>query len=320
MFEWQTTVGSPARFDSTFVNGAVGISSNGIGSKTAAFVQIPLIMDATNVSGTLWGKFSYLPNGNAYNAQTDLLSIFSLLNSSGVVIIDLNNPGFFSNIWQFRYWNGSSYVNLGASFSITDIARLDFSFRLVHGASGTFDCWINGALIASGTGLPAAVNNTSFLRICAGYSTSAFAYVSQVALADFDLRSYYFPEDTLNAFGTYNEGTGTIAGQGDVDLATTYTLAANGNRMTGTTAARTLPSGAFIRSVQVTGIERANSPIANSQKMLRISGADYNSASVTPVPTGGLEPRGAYWDTNPAGGDWDISSYNSAEKGHRAVT
>jgi hypothetical protein len=250
--------------------------------------------------------------------------MLTLVNTSLVSTIELvANTGSASSFYM-RYWNGASYTQAGSVFTLSSAAKSTFVFRLVHGVSGTFDLWVNGTLSVTVSGLNAAVNNTAFMRLHSAFISpvaAAFTYFSQAALADFDLRAYVFPEDVLSAFGTYNAGTGTIAGQSDIDLNTVYTLAANGDKMTGTTAARTLPSGGFIRAVQVTGLERVNSPIANSKKMLRIGGTDYFSSNVVPAPTGGQEPRAAYWDTDPStAAAWGITNYNSAEKGHQAVT
>lgn len=320
-FEWQTTIGSPARFDNsatTGVAGAVGVSTFDASGNSSAFLQIPLGMDATNTTGTLWGTFTVLVGGTGGSIGGDFF--FSLINDVGVRIIDSFYSNFSSLNQTARFWNGAGHTTMASWTGINVLTK--YTFRLVHGASSSFTLYANNVVVFSAPINNAAVNNTSFMRIYGAHSGTLFNYYSQVALADFDLRSYVFPEDVLTAFGAYNEGVGTIAGQSDMDLSTVYTLAANGNRVTGTKAARTLPTGASIRAVQVTGLERVNAPIANSQKLLRIGGVDYTSASVTPAPNGGIEPRAVYWDNDPStAAPWaGVANYNAAEPGHRAAT
>jgi hypothetical protein len=322
-FEWQTTAGSPTRFNSAIVAGAMGVSPlSNQGASDVSFLQIPLSMDAASTTGTLWGHFECLVANAANGTVANISRFLSWVNTSGVTIAEVVATASNANTFYFRYWNGSAFVQSGATFTLTATARISFDFRLAHGASGTFDLWVNGALVITVSGMNAAVNNTTFVRLHSGLmSTTLYTYYSQVALADFDLRSYVFSSDVLAAFATYNEGTGVVGGQSDMDLTTVYTLPANGNRVTGTIAARTLPGGSAIRSVQVTGLARVNSPIANMQGLLRLSSTDYASANVTPAPNGGFEFRAAYWDNNPnTAAAWAVADFNAGQFGFKAVT
>lgn len=328
IFEWQTTVGSPTRFDASYVGGAIGvgraIGGSGGGVVDTAYLQVPIGLDASSVTGTLWGHFECLLNtGNTTIGTANTNRWFSFVNTSGVTIAELvSATGANNSQFYFRYWNGSAFVQAGATVTLSSTARIQVDFRLVHGSGGSFDLWINNALVISVSGLNAAVNNTAFVRLQDGFfNSTGFTYYSQVALSDFDMRAYKFSSDILTGFGTYNEGTGTIGTMSDMGLSTAYILPANGNRVTGTIAARTLSAGQAIQSVQIGMVARVASPIANAQGLLRIASNDYASANISPAFSAGFGPGGAYWDLDPnSSAAWAIGSFNAAQFGAKAVT
>lgn len=328
-FEWQQTVGSPTRFDATYVDGAFGVGPMNVqGGRDQAFLQIPLAIDsATGVTaGELWGHFEHLSGGGTTGVFGGNGTQFvSFVNDAGVTVLELvanTSSSGASNTFELRFWNGSAFVATGQVVATPAGARTVYDFRLTHGVGGTFELWQNGALVITRSGLNAAVNNTRFVRLHTGtVSSNAFAYYSQVALADFDLRAFNFTSNAPATAGTYAEGIGSIANLNDMNLGTVYTLDVVDDRVTGIIAARpALPAGRAILAVQVGGPCRLAAPAGNGRAMTRISGADYFTANFTPVPTGGFGFSAGVWEANPAGGPWTITAVNAAEFGFQART
>jgi hypothetical protein len=329
LFEWQPTVGSPARYDANYVDGAFGlapVNTNGLGGRDSSFLQVPIAIDSATgvVAGELWGHFEHFsPGGSTGTSGNNNTQFLSFVNDAGVTTLELaantagagNGPTF-----RLRYWNGSAFVDTALILTMPGNVRTVYDFRLVHGASGSFELWQNGSLIISQVGLNAAVNNTRFVRLHTGtITTGGFAYYSQVALSDFDMRAFNFTSNAPATVGFYAEGVGTIGNLNDMNLGTVYTLDAVDDRVTGIIAARpALPAGRAILAVQVGGPIRMAAPAGNGRAMTRIAGADYFTANFTPVPTGGFGFSAGVFEANPAGGAWTITAVNAAEFGFQA--
>jgi hypothetical protein len=313
---WVTS-GAGTNYDSTYVGGAVNIVAGTDGG--TSFTEIPFGMDATSAT-TVWfhAEVTIGTGFTGIDVDDSFLMLFG--NSTRIIAGVYCAQNSTRNVY-FRYWNGASFTQSGATYIPPTNSRIIIDARLVCGVSGTFDMWVNGTNVITVSGLNAAVDVVTRMRI-AGITPSA-NYWSQVAISDFDMRGWRFASDALTSFGTYNEGTGAIGTINDMNLATSYILPVNGNRYTGTSSARTFPSGAAIRSVQVNGgLRVGGGTIANAKAMLRVGSTDYVAATnVVPAPGPYTSQGGFYWDLNPSGSVvWTQTDYNNAQKGHQAVT
>jgi hypothetical protein len=314
---YQTTVGSPVRYDAAVVSGCVQLPNTS--NDGTAYCQVPIVGPRTSITNTpLFSNHRYLNGGVTGN--TAVTRLMEWVRPSGQVVARLMNANTFSSSYKFQIFNGSTFIDAGPAFSIGSGSLSRINTKLIPGVGGELTAWLNGAQMTSTIGgLNANFDEIGFVRF---YNpSSAVGYISEYGLANEDLRSYSFGSDAITGAGFYNDGTGAATDTGDDSLNTFKGLPANGNKYTGTTAARTLPGNTAIESVMLSSVMRTASPIGNAKALLRIGGADSTSASISPVPSAGFEHRMPYFDTNPATGlAWTIADYNAAEKGNEAAT
>jgi hypothetical protein len=316
---YQTTLGSPARYDPNYTDGCLQFSGMSGNSSSQHFVQVPIMGPRSVITNTeLWASMLVMQPNNGGSSSIGGNRIMSFLNSSGVIVAYFANVALNGSETGFFYRSGSSMVSVGPATTLPVNALFRLVVRLIPGANGTMQAWLNNSIIANVVGgLSADFNEIAFVRFHT-FSLSA-SYVSQIALADFDLRAYSFGSDALNANGFYNDGTGNAADTGDTSFATFKGLPAVGNRFTGTSPPRTFSATEAIDAVMISAAIRAVSPAGNAAGLLRIGSTDYEQ-TVSPAPNAGFEIRQACWDLNPATGlPWDPAAYNAAERGARAL-
>lgn len=307
---YQTTVGSPVRFDAAYVSGCVQFPS-GVG-----YCQVPIVGPKTSIVSTpLFSSINY----QAASSPGATVTLMAWLNASGQEVARIRGGSYAT--MQFEVYNGATFTAIGPTFSIPASTLFKLDTKVIPGVGGELTAWVGGSLVSSTTGgLNAAFDEVSFVRFQSS-SVVFVSYMSEYALADEDLRSYRFGSDAITGAGFYNDGTGVATDTADADLNTFKGLPANGNKYTGTTPARSLPGNTVIDSVMLSSVMRTAAPIGNAKALLRISSADYTSANVAPVPNAGYELRMPYFDANPDTGlPWAIADYNSAEKGNEAAT
>lgn len=316
---YQTTVGSPVRFDAAIVSGCVELPV-AAGTTPGGSCQVPIVGPRTAITTTpLFSSYKALYTGGNPSTLGNG-RVMEWLRASGQVVARIANTGNGTNAWAFQVFNGSTFTQIGAIFAMPlgSLAKIDT--KAIPGVGGELSIWVNGVVTSSTVGgLNAAFDTISFVRF---YNwTNSLGYISEYALADEDLRSYSFGSDAITGAGFYNDGTGVATDTADTDLNTFKGLPANGNKYTGTTPARSLPGNTVIDSVMLSSVMRTAAPIGNAKALLRLSSTDYTSANASPVPNAGYELRMPYFDTNPNTGlPWAIADYNSAEKGNEAAT
>jgi hypothetical protein len=319
-----TEVLTAGRYDDRFVQSAIEIpAASAVLNSTADYVSAPVGIDATSVTSIYTTVDFYLSatgSGRDHN-------LMSWVNTTGQVVMRLYTTS--GNTVQIQYWNGSAYVAAGPTFSITGSGLYTLNTRMTCGASGSADVWLGTwgaqALVAAvlpTSGLNAAVNNVAAVRF---HNPCASAgQLSEIALADFDLRAYRVASDVANGAGTFNDGTGTFADTNATprDLTTARVIAANGSKFSMTKASRSVPGNMQIDSVVINSAARAQGGVVtNARPGLEIGGVWYPFSDVNPVPNGGYENRAGYILVSPTTGlRMTSSEYNSARFGLEART
>jgi hypothetical protein len=320
-----TEVLTSGRYDSGVVQSAIEIPAYSVVTSTE-YVSAPIGIDATSVTTAYTTADYYLDGvmGNSGNPR-----LMQWVNSVGQVVAYLAASSTFSTIYQFSYYNGSTFTTAGPVFEAPQDALFTINTRITCGAAGSVDVWMGtwGAqvLVASvpaSTGLNAAVNNIAAIRFC--NPTTTACYVSGVAITDFDLRARRVASDTATGNGVFTDGTGTYT---DVnafprDLETSRVVSLSGNKFSMTKAARTLPGNMQIDYVLINSALRAQGGVVtNARPGLSIGGVWYPFDNVNPVPNGGYENRASYKEANPVtSARFSTSEYNSAQFGLEART
>lgn len=322
---WQSTIGSPQRFDSDYVNGCIQLppATTG-GGQVYSSITLPIGIDAISAP-SVFIKFEWLGGAtsapSAYGLSWPWVEFLdSSVNTIARICAVAPNGGVDTRQYA-EYWNGSGFTSIGGLIlNPSAESRTEYQFKLIGGASGGFQFWRGAALELNSGIIPLnRTGNICYVRI--SNPILAASYLSQIAISDFDMRGYKFPSDTITSSGTFNEGTGNATDTGDFDLNTAKALPGNLNKYSGNTNTRTLPGNLAIESVTVGSIMRAGGSVANARSIMVVGGTSYSGASnIIPAPISGYEWRGQDWATHPTLGAWTNSSYNSTEKGHEART
>jgi hypothetical protein len=304
-----TTAG---RFDSFFVSSAIGVLGHSFGS---FYAEGRLNANAT---GNFWLHFEHMSTLGSSAVDSHPVT---LLNSAGVPIFRLRNPG--NGNTQGQYWNGSTWVSVGATPAIAgSINRYDL--RYTPGNGGSFDLYISGSLVASASGFSVdggVVADVRSFRLSSfvGASSATSCY-SQVLAADFDTRDSRYRMPLITANGALTDGTGGFADINEtvLDDSTAIRLTASGQRKTFIKAAIAVPAGYRIGAMGVSARGRVTGVLTDGQLSVRLDGVNYDSASLG--FNAGYEPRSYILENNPGtAAAWTQAEFNAAEPGIEAV-
>jgi hypothetical protein len=309
------TVGSPARFDPDYVSGAIAMGQSSGANNLGLYVQMPICGPRTIIADTRLCASYRIYYASISGASG--LRVVSFITNTGISKFRVATTGT-SGQCVFEYWNGSTAVNLG-NFSFPTSGTSQIVLDVLPLASGGFArLYINGTLVVGATSMPGLISD-GIDRVRLHPWNGQAHWISEAALADFDLRPYRFGSDALNANGTYNDGTGNSSDTGDASFATFKGLPVVGDRFTGTAPARSLIGTEVIESVMLSMAARAVSPVGNAAALL-VSGSAEPEQAFNPALTPGFELRQAYWDVDPNTGlPWTAGGYNAAQKGARAL-
>lgn len=252
-----TTAGT---FDSSFVSNAITVNT------VNDYIEAP----AVSITGTFWVRFDYYLT-NSYN--TGNVGIFAAFNGSvGVVRIQGN---------QVQYWNGSAWTNTGAALTASSGTLYTFVLKVVLNSG--FELYRNGALIASGSGWTGGGTTVTSLRWGMANSTSGTASISQVMVADYDLRDSKYLVAAISGNSAANtSGTGAFTDVNETVLndSTAVALSASGNKKGFTETAITVPAGYTITASVLSARGRATGTITDGKLGIRSGGTNYSSAAL----------------------------------------
>lgn len=296
-----TTAG---RFDPLYTNLAISIPPNG------EYAQTPLLPSAA--TGTSWIRLDYY---HVAPTATVAPSMLQLMSGTTQVFRFSETSG---NAFQPQYWNGSAWVNTGASFTLVTGTLYAIAIKIIHNSS--FECYVSGTLVSSGSGWTGGSTSSNNIRFYGGSNTSS-TFLSQAMWADYDIRDSKLMAAALNGNSAANTGgTGTYTDINETVLneATAESITTAGNRMGQTKAAITVPGGYNIKGMVITARGRVSGAITNGKLGIRSGGVNYSSANVD--FNGGYEPRCYISAVDPnTGTDFTQAGFNNAEPFFEAV-
>lgn len=286
-------------YDTTYARTAIRCGQN----DSAAYIESPVFATQTDI----WVHWERFMQGTSSNFSEHLV----LFNSSGVPVFRLNSPS--NRFVQFQYWNGSTWINTGSSYEFangsgTAAARQIWDVRLICGASGSFEAYIDGVLTLSGSVPDADVNNVQKVRWYSGASSNTPTnnqHVSQCIVADLTTLDHKLYLKPPTSDGAVNTWSGSYADIDETPLSDSDMTSgsANGDIDTYKGAAfPSLPTDFEVKAIITSSrIRRGASGVANAKHVLRIGGVNYESAALGAFGTS-FVPRDVIWHDDPSTG------------------
>ncbi len=234
------------------------------------------------------------------NASTNGAIVMEWLNTSGVSVFQIVRDA--SARYQAQFWNGATYTTIGSPLTLSNGTLYVFDFKIVCGASGSFEWYVGNTLLTTGSINDADCNNIERLRLRVGFNGgNANCGWSQIIMADVSTVGWHFHQKPPTGNGANTTWTGTFA---DVDEAITNdadfasSTAAN-DVETYTGAALSLASG-IVKAVVVSLRPKvAASGPQNLQAALRIGGTNYFSPNL-PGLNSGFGAAIGIWEQDPS--------------------
>lgn len=240
---------------------------------------------------------------------------FSWSNDAGIEVLRVRNTN--TNTLQLQYWNGSTWVGIGAAQVVT--ADLVIRAHMVYSGLGTSSGSISLVYINLTSGLPVATWSATGLDLTACTNISrhnlfrtslgTMSVGEYVSSGNEDLSASVCHTVVGNATGSDNTGaTGTFAAfdegaanQNSVDDADFLQLSSVGSRYSFTAPARDF-AGRTVRTLCISyRARRGSSGPQTIRPYIKIGGTRYYAADqvLTTNFTSGYQ---AFWDVNPATG------------------
>jgi hypothetical protein len=322
-------VTTASRFNSTYADSAVSLSTTDI--LTATFMTPSGgAMAATDVvtGETLYVHMDYCQQiATIVNNQNWI----TLYDSSGFpwLAMRTNSTSFSVGVY-YNSGTGASpvWTQVGSSFvPAVSLTLFTLDIKLTLGSPHTVEITLNGAVqIAATTFTQASLTSLRSVKVNGTNSSTNISFVSQILCT----RGI----TTIGAFVKYARATGAGTNAGwsgaytDVNAAigndaTINSAATTGLKQTYAMGDVTVPAGFVIKSVfNFFRAKNNGAAPANIKSVLRSSGADYSSASLTlPAMSTSFNAMGMRYDLDPATSlPWTQAGWNAAEAGFESLT
>jgi hypothetical protein len=303
------------RFDSNYTNGYVSFSSAATGNDAVDCNGAKLIDTSGNqvaiTSGWLhYAVWYWVGDGARVGAV-----VWQFQNSSGTAVLQCivsaaGNP----TTYKVQFWNGSSWVDTGVTFTGNLGAYQEHDFQITCGASGSITMYSSNAAISSGTITSANCNNLSYIRFGpqspGGKNGNGY---SQILVRDGPTLLRKVARRGISTAGNYAQWQGAVTNV--TDNSDTTWIADNNNGDKNSYLMNTLTvtpdSTKAIEAVVVgTRISRDISGLQNANAFVRQGGVDYDGPPITIALN--LKGVNTIWTQNPATASrWAISEANS---------
>lgn len=298
-------ISTAGTFNPTFIAACVRVS----GTAGVDYIQTMPFIGGVAPTTVFFHVDMYLSPSNA-GANVPLLT---WVNSVGTPVLRISSG--LGNTAKFEFWNGTVFTTVGSPFAFTPNILYAADIKLVCGAAGSVELRFGNSVVASGSGLNAAVTDIAAMRLSNWNSTLGnFCYYSQVSAADFDLADYRGHEAVLNALGSfYTGGTGAITAVQKTALndTTFWSFAAAGGRGA-TSTALTNPGGYFVFAAYLNGRIRGTGGVPNNALFgFRNAAVDNTTPLVNPGTS--FAPRGGFVQLF-NGAPITYATFNSSEK------
>lgn len=294
----ETTTGGT--FDSTYVANSIQFNA-GVDTATS--------WNFSATGSTIWARFDIWCGGSVGGVSGAPFSFYN----GGVGVFRLIWPGS-SNTLQPQYWNGTAWTNTGGTLVLSTGTNLSLAVQVVLGSG--FNLYLGGVLQTAGsgwTGGQTAVTNVVLQAQAIGFTT----YMSQIMVADYDLRNSHYMVPAINGNSATNTGqvTGAYTDINEVPLndSTLVEIQTHANKAGFTKAGITVPIGYQITAMVINARSSvAGGTITDGKLGIRSAGANFSS---TGRGVGGaFGPVGYISATDPATGLlFTQTGFNNAE-------
>lgn len=291
-------------YDTSVVRCAIRV---GLGGVNSDYLETP----STTSRTTSWTHFEYWYGASVANAY-----FIRLYNSSAAAVFQI----IFSSVnnLQAQYWDGSAWVNIGTTYTLSLNTRNTYDLKLVCGSSGSFELWVNGTTLAlSGSASMTAVDNIVKRRWYASTtsgSSSNNAFISQIIVSDASTigHRYYSKPPTGNGANTAWTSDFTAVDETTLSQADFIESTTAGEIETFTGAAISIPTGVVKAVVVSTQSKNAASGPQNVQACLRKGGTNYFSSNISGIGVN-YSPIQAIFETDPSTSSaWTLSDAGAA--------
>lgn len=315
-----TTAGFGTGYDTTYSRCCVRCGTANINHKVTS------IDLASPITGTIWVHWYLM-----YDAINDITNPhMELHNSGGTQLFRISITSTASNIatMQCQYWNGSSWTNIGSTFTQgIQGAYAEYDLKVVCGGSGSMEIYQNKALVASGSASMTSVTSLVGAGWYNNRTSSTFGtMISQCIIADQSTvgwKMYTKPPTGNSATNTAWTDDYTKVDEAVLDDADYIASTTNGDVETFTWAGVTIPAGYAVVAVAVNArVRNDGSGPVNIQAALRRSSTNYFGSNVSMSGTA-FTPTCTIWATDPStGAAWTPSNAQSGstEFGVKALT
>ncbi len=310
-------------FDAGVVDSSILLPAATTSTQFTAFVGAPLIVGGPSVTTRIFGHFELNALTNSLiNAISNPTAFFiRFRNSVGQVVFRIHVTGGSPTFLQCQFWNGTTFTDVGATFTLPLLGLNEYDFDFTPGAFGSFNLRINKATvpIVSVSSFNAAVNNVAIVDV--GNPTDANAYISQVILANRDLRGAKVASQRPTGNGFHTDGTGTFS---DVNTVVKNDLTGIGMTATGQRKSFThnplSTTGMVIDSVFINALTGVTGGTVNNLRgIVRRASVTTPTANFSPAPEAGLEQRSLILSIDPSTSlPWTLANYNNSEIGLEA--
>lgn len=297
-----------SRWDTSMTSGCMSLFNG----DSTSYLQTKHFQDpATGANVTLSGNFGFRmcwSINTGFNSTTN--TQWQVLNDSGVPVMRIvglivgANP---TQNYKLQYWNGSAWVDSGATFSMNSGERWYFDIIGTCGNPGSVSIMKNDTLISSGS-IGSQVTNLAYAQYYGNsQSTGGNAWASgysQVIIKDGSTVLHNLRERKPNANGNYQTWTNSSY-TNVIDYSDT-TYAAdnfNGDRVSWKLGQMiTTPSASQQVLAVVIGARNlyTGSGVRHQKAFLRETSVDYDGPQLT--PSAGWSGSLTIWQVDPATG------------------
>lgn len=297
---------STGSFNSSFarcallINGATTYAESAHWTnETDCWLHFDLLVDRTTGSGS---ETTYL---SAYDSSDTEVYRIRMSQASAVMTV------------KQYYWNGSTFTQLGTSFTTNMDTLNTFDVHVDFSASGSGTIYLSGTQRLTGTADLSGLNGISYVRL----RGSLECYYSQVMAADESTIGWRLKTVPATGAGATTDWTGTYAEIDEIvysdadfinsDTADQVELFSHGS---------TIPTGYVVNGVAVTARAKCGTGgPQNLQMAIRSGGTTYVSSSI--ALDAGYTANVNIWETDPAtSAAFTTSAITSLQFGVKSIT
>lgn len=281
-----------------------------------------VLSPTTIVSGeSLWLHFEINVGGSP--ATTN--GIWVLYDSSGFPWFRVSSASTNLFQWQYNSGTGASpvWTNVGSTWASISATLYQMDLRVTLGSPHTFDWYVNGTSVSSGSFTQALFTNLAKASFTGTTGAAATNYSQFLASRDIPTigSKVRYSRPTANGTNTAWSGVFTDVNEAIGNDVTLNSSASAGQRETHAMGDVTVPAGYLLPTVfHWMRAKNDGAAPANIKSVLRSGGTDYSTGNLSGVGLG-FAAVGARYDTDPAtAAAWNQTGFNALEAGYESAT